>query len=40
MVGFSMHFQYYTVDYIVQERKKKDLVAYLGDEPAIGDVEP
>jgi hypothetical protein len=39
MVGPAMCFQNYVVDYIVQKRKKKDLVVYLGDEPTIGDAE-
>jgi hypothetical protein len=39
MVGPSTYFQDYVADYIVQERKKKDVVVYLGDNPAIGDAE-
>jgi hypothetical protein len=40
MVGPTMCFHNYVVDNTAQKRKKKDLVAYLGGEPAIGDVEP
>jgi hypothetical protein len=37
MVGPAMCFKKIMVDYIFQKRKRKDLVAYLGDEPTIGD---
>jgi hypothetical protein len=40
MVGLAMCFQNYAVDYTTQKRKKKDLVAYLGFKPNIGDTEP
>ena len=40
MVGPTMCFHNFVVVYIVQKRKRKDLVAYLGDKPAIGDAEP
>jgi hypothetical protein len=40
MVELAMHFQNYGANYTVQKRKKIDIVAYLGDEPTIGDVEP
>jgi hypothetical protein len=36
MVGRAMCLH----DYIVQKRKKKDLLAYLGGELTIGDTEP
>jgi hypothetical protein len=34
-----MCFHNYANDYIVQKIKKKDIVAYLGEEPAISDAE-
>jgi hypothetical protein len=37
MVDPAMCFQNFAVDYTAQKRKRKDLVVYLGDEPAIGD---
>jgi hypothetical protein len=40
MVGPTMYFYNFSVDYTTQKRKRKDLVAYLGDRPTIGDVEP
>jgi hypothetical protein len=40
MVGPAMCFQNFVVDYTAQKRKKRDLVVYLGDGPAIGDTEP
>jgi hypothetical protein len=40
MVGLAMCFHNFVVDYTTQKRKRKDLVAYLGNELAIGDVEP
>jgi hypothetical protein len=40
MVGPATCFQDYDVDYIVQKRKKKDLVAYTGGDPATSDIEP
>jgi hypothetical protein len=40
MAGPAMYFQDYATDYIVQKRKKKDIVAYLGDEAAISYTDP
>jgi hypothetical protein len=40
MVFPSMCFHNYDDDYIVQKIKKKDIVAYLGEELSIRDVEP
>ena len=40
MVGPTMCFQNFVVDYTSKKIKRNDLVAYLGDEPSIGDVEP
>jgi hypothetical protein len=40
MVFPSMCFHNYVDDYIVQKIKKKDIVAYLGEVPAMGDAEP
>jgi hypothetical protein len=40
MVGLAMYFHDYATNYIFQERKKKDHVAYLGNDPSIDNVEP
>jgi hypothetical protein len=40
MVGPAMHFHNFTANYTSHKRKGKDLVAYLGDEPTIGDIDP
>jgi hypothetical protein len=40
MVGPSMRFQNYVVDYTTHKRKKRDLVVYLGVKLSTIDVEP